>query len=456
MTRLDCHNVDERLMDFLYEELPPGDMDEVRAHLEGCTRCAAEVGRFQATRRTIQTLEHEEPSPAVSAKILHVAAGRKPKAARRRTRLFQLLVFGAAPTLAAAAALVLVFHAKERTFAPTPAESVTVAPPAKVNGANDLDDAKKVERPVAVEPAAPHATPAPGGAPAGNLAEKQGAVSGGTAAPDELKHYNAYHRSEPLAKDRAAKAAPKFDYDGREDRAQAKSAPAEPKGKVLADKKVWFRSPQNELGKVVREEAPKAAVDESIVSRRDAPAPRSVQQAESEYGGDTRSKAKVTAAPPPAPQPAVTPPAPVPQSGSSPYTGLLGPGAGRAGGTTGQESIARGTPGAKAPVRKVAAPAQAQSSGDEIYRQLRTSWNQKDCASVRRLAGELEKLRYDTQNLVNMKDAYEYRARCQASPEAAKRDRANASRLLQRQNQLDAEAPNAPQKAGKSQAVEKQ
>ena len=43
---LDCRQAFERLDDFLDRELSPGEMIQVRAHLEECERCATEF-RFE-------------------------------------------------------------------------------------------------------------------------------------------------------------------------------------------------------------------------------------------------------------------------------------------------------------------------------------------------------------------------------------------------------------------------
>ena len=43
----DCHEAFRRLDDFVDRELPPDQMERVRAHLEICAICAAEV-RFEA------------------------------------------------------------------------------------------------------------------------------------------------------------------------------------------------------------------------------------------------------------------------------------------------------------------------------------------------------------------------------------------------------------------------
>jgi hypothetical protein len=119
--------------------------------------------------------------------------------------------------------------------------------------------------------------------------------------------------------------------------------------------------------------------------------------------------------------------------------------------------MVQSTTGAKAPARKPAAPAQEQGGGaEQIYRQLVSSWNLKDCNRVRSLAGELEKIHYDTQNALNMSNAYQLRSRCQVNQADAERDRTNASRLLLQMEDNATLQQRANRKAGKAaEAVEK-
>lgn len=74
MTRFDCTRVDELLMDFLYQELGREDEDAVRAHLDGCVRCAHTVRELSGVREAARELPRLEPSPALSARLMHQAA----------------------------------------------------------------------------------------------------------------------------------------------------------------------------------------------------------------------------------------------------------------------------------------------------------------------------------------------------------------------------------------------
>jgi hypothetical protein len=117
MSRVDCQLLDERLMDYLYEELDTREMDEMRAHVEGCPRCAAEIGRFRGVRRAVAQLEMAEPPPAVSAKLLHQAARVQKTPVWRRSRAMRVAVY-ATPIVAMAAAFMLLIHVKDKALSP--------------------------------------------------------------------------------------------------------------------------------------------------------------------------------------------------------------------------------------------------------------------------------------------------------------------------------------------------
>lgn len=103
----ECRRADERLLDFVYEELPPEERAEVAAHVEACGRCAAELGSIGGTRALLRALPDEEPSQAVTARLLHEAAAPRTLSARLRAALS---VFAVHPgwSLGAATAVVLV------------------------------------------------------------------------------------------------------------------------------------------------------------------------------------------------------------------------------------------------------------------------------------------------------------------------------------------------------------
>src|SRR5258706_307841 len=71
---LECKNIDEKLLDFLYEELPDGEREAFQTHVSGCARCQAELDSFGRVRSAAKSLALDEPPPAASAKLLYQAA----------------------------------------------------------------------------------------------------------------------------------------------------------------------------------------------------------------------------------------------------------------------------------------------------------------------------------------------------------------------------------------------
>jgi hypothetical protein len=85
---LECKDFDEKLLDYLYEELPPVARQACEQHLAGCARCQGELGSFGGVRRAARQLELVEPPAAVSAKLMYQAAQLAP---RRRGKVLPLV-----------------------------------------------------------------------------------------------------------------------------------------------------------------------------------------------------------------------------------------------------------------------------------------------------------------------------------------------------------------------------
>jgi hypothetical protein len=71
---MDCKHVDVLLMDYLYQELDPGQAEHVEAHLQTCARCAGELSAYERTRATMRDLPELEPPSAFDAMLLAEAA----------------------------------------------------------------------------------------------------------------------------------------------------------------------------------------------------------------------------------------------------------------------------------------------------------------------------------------------------------------------------------------------
>ncbi len=76
---LECKNIDEKLLDFLYEELPEDETAAFREHVAGCARCQAELDSFGRVRTAAKSLALDEPPQAASAKLMYQAAQLVPR-----------------------------------------------------------------------------------------------------------------------------------------------------------------------------------------------------------------------------------------------------------------------------------------------------------------------------------------------------------------------------------------
>ena len=81
---LECRDIDELMVDWLYQELDARRSSQVKEHVEGCARCAAEAGALDRTRAMFRDMDPVEPPAAVSAILLHEAARRAPASGAAR------------------------------------------------------------------------------------------------------------------------------------------------------------------------------------------------------------------------------------------------------------------------------------------------------------------------------------------------------------------------------------
>ncbi len=71
---MDCERFDDSVMDALYGELDELSAEALKRHVDGCTRCSAQLANFKATRAAIQ-LPVVEPSDTLTERIME-AEGR--------------------------------------------------------------------------------------------------------------------------------------------------------------------------------------------------------------------------------------------------------------------------------------------------------------------------------------------------------------------------------------------
>src|SRR5688572_3956204 len=77
---MQCKDIDELMVDFLYQELDDEQMQAWNTHVGGCARCGQEIQSLQRTRQALRALPELEPSPAVSTRLLHEAGKRAARA----------------------------------------------------------------------------------------------------------------------------------------------------------------------------------------------------------------------------------------------------------------------------------------------------------------------------------------------------------------------------------------
>ena len=71
---MDCSRIDDLLVDYIYQELNPAQVELFEAHLQGCERCTHEVSAYESTRTMLQGLPEEDPPAQISALLLQEAA----------------------------------------------------------------------------------------------------------------------------------------------------------------------------------------------------------------------------------------------------------------------------------------------------------------------------------------------------------------------------------------------
>ncbi|HKA86267.1 MAG TPA: zf-HC2 domain-containing protein [Haliangiales bacterium] len=188
---MQCRDIDELMVDFLYQELGEPQAKAFEEHVHDCARCEAELASLARTRQALRAIPQLEPSPAVSARLLHEAARRAPKVAEERVGILARLREFFAPLarhpawVGAAASVLLVAGLasvltlrRDKGMAPagvtTASKAEPVRPADEGARAGESDKAKEAGRfdqpvvaaaPPEAEEAKPGATPAVAPAP---------------------------------------------------------------------------------------------------------------------------------------------------------------------------------------------------------------------------------------------------------------------------------------------------
>lgn len=100
----------KKLSLFIDGELPENQREHVRRHIETCSACRQAFERLQAVDRLLTTLPQIDPSARFEQQFWRKINSIKDKKEKRRS-FFNIAVWGLRPSLAAAAAAVLILTA---------------------------------------------------------------------------------------------------------------------------------------------------------------------------------------------------------------------------------------------------------------------------------------------------------------------------------------------------------
>lgn len=113
---MDCKHINELLLDYLYQELDPSQVESFEAHLKSCSRCASELASYERTRAIVKDLPEVEPPTRIDERILAEAtraSQARPSRTGEEASFWQRLAEGLRllvmhPAMTAAVTLVLV------------------------------------------------------------------------------------------------------------------------------------------------------------------------------------------------------------------------------------------------------------------------------------------------------------------------------------------------------------
>ena len=97
-----CKTVQQKLVDFMEQELPASEEEPVREHLKGCSACQAELNHLKAT---LQLLQQAQVTPPPLAFWTNYLVWVRQKIERRRGRLWSSRII---PAIGLGAVLILV------------------------------------------------------------------------------------------------------------------------------------------------------------------------------------------------------------------------------------------------------------------------------------------------------------------------------------------------------------
>jgi hypothetical protein len=223
-----CDDLDARMLELLYGELPEGERAAIEAHLDsdggGCDRCRRELADLRGARAQARQVLEEAPPARAHAAILRAAEA----AAAARARVVPTVTPAARgswwerhrsrwtfPTLATIGAVAVfllankIFLEPEKTYERGRQGLVPAAAPAPAAEAPGTNEPAPSAAPEAVRPAKPSATPEASGPPPRGGHGAGGSTKGAGTGADDLLVRDAppSHRrtTRPRSQDQPAK-----------------------------------------------------------------------------------------------------------------------------------------------------------------------------------------------------------------------------------------------------------
>jgi hypothetical protein len=107
---MDCRNISELMVEYLYQELDPAQLENFESHLQTCSKCAGELSAYERTRVMMREISDQEPPTRISAFLLQQAnSAMEPSTVGFWQRLHESLrMVVLHPAMTAAATLVVV------------------------------------------------------------------------------------------------------------------------------------------------------------------------------------------------------------------------------------------------------------------------------------------------------------------------------------------------------------
>jgi hypothetical protein len=278
---MDCKRIDELLVEYLYQELDPSQVEHFEAHLQVCSRCAQELSSYERTRAAVRDMSEVDPPPQVTEALLKEAARAvepQPIGFWDRVReMFRLMVMH--PAMTAAVTLVLVLGVSFYVYRQGPPRSMRSG-----NAEPEMPLRTEIDRPLP-ETAAGEARPAQPAGSQGEATERGSELAVPSAAHRVVARAEEKGPARTVALRRAKRAAVRVADEENYSRGMRAS-----KAKDLELEQVAARERQEKSPADPQQQAPSADLD--VNKKLPAPAKQAgyVGQSQGSYGGGKLGK----------------------------------------------------------------------------------------------------------------------------------------------------------------------